>query len=1709
MAHVRRRGQYRSPARAAPLQQLEDDASTATSKRRNMALLRYGRSSRQQNMSETRAHARQIAQTLSKDTTSPTSPNADFFADFGSAFGNTTEKPMDSFADFGSMEAEQQKGTRETIGTPQRSRNRRAGDTIHSQSTPSPMRSRRMRSQLQNVPQDRPITTAQTGFADFATDWPTEDDTPSRPSTGSSRGKLSAKLESSRRPSSGASRTTTASIASSTSGADNAVLRRKIRSYKAEKVQKSGGQPTYTMTKQAGSPKSQRRLANHVANYTKTSQQPPAVTKQQPYRAPSVSSNTTTRSMSSCSTQSEQQLPQHGEAERGPSASQGFTFDAFGLDESEFTKVLDITDDIGEFAMWDDENTSQSPTVTSRSSTPLEGSQDSLKVSPVISSHRKVAPIQTVESPMQPSRVARSPIHARPTAVRPQHTPSRQDVSFVEDPETDSDNSQLDDVSDVLLDRFSKNGVLPSTSSETIDGNRLNAAIRSGHSSETEKDPIAQTDSGSRSDVLHSDSGVDSVVGVAEGKPGAPQSFRRPNIPRVMNENRRRSDPRPKIGERSIPPEETNLHPDVAMESEEKKEEERSPNPGVGNLRARFEKKETAVTVPSKPFSRTHPLPQVEIKSLEAKLGEELLSPERIEEKKFEERKVLAPRFASPISPRQDRAQSEGGPLFRQNHVSQVMKNLERRQSGEKMAEEEPSASKSDVGVATKKSPFGITLRKTGFSPDTRQDPSPAGRPQHESEQVIQRAEAEQAPQRKMSYREKRELELERERQANEANAAEVKPTTDVRDLIRKRIAANKKHISSAGSRNSIESEASSLRKTSSHERAASPKPLSPARRRQSDLIIEEHEGESYSVSEAPAQPSAAVSHMLMLQQLQQRQPPVSPVHATSSRPKPASQPDESPARSRGGLSIDTETDRQSKSSAGKATTPKATMMMLNAFLAGRGAVASGGKGSKDGSDADVIDFDQGNSPTAAETRGTPAAIKDDPTYERYFKMLKVGMPKEVVKHAMQRDGLDPSVMDGDVSKPAGGVPLKEDPTYQKYFKMLKIGMPMEAVKHAMQRDGLDSAVMDQDHSLPVSKATQAPDKAPKEKDSHRRARLHWNTVRKVTSNSLWAQIDADEGLENLEIDEAEFQELFQEEKTETAAPRAATVSMDRRGASVRVIDAKRANNGGIILARLKMSHDGMADAVDRINENALSAEQIENIIEYLPSKEERKALETYMLEGGQDAGQKFESLCECEKFMVSMMTVKHAKQKVRALLFRLQFETCIRDIQQDTLGVEAACDELMDSGKLKKLLGYILKFGNRLNTAGNGKRKAGAFTLDSLLKLNQAKAFDKKTTFLQYIVQIVLRNDLGVAHFKEELPGVFKAERVYWDQCLTDLEELESQLENVRRIALYQARQAQQLYRIRKKKNQDTENEALSDDDISLTLEEEVEALRSTPIGLFTLSAIKYVSAMRDKVEETRAKFTALLEYFGEDNDKMQPHEVFHIIVAFSRDFDKAKERVLAIEKKKQRDKKAASEKPRKGKPPVHSSPAPKDRRVRASDHQPSMGSILNELKARPKISQTPVRKPHHHRQQSHGDSQPPSPSASGYQPYCTPDRPNGNPTIPPSSLRAHERPTPTRNDSSVSPRHKASSHLDVNTADIGAEAPSVQAARNPTTPRSMAAARAKARLRRQRAGPPPSASARLPDDASTDSPLSPRASTRSAEVAGVSNVRNGRYGY
>jgi len=97
--------------------------------------------------------------------------------------------------------------------------------------------------------------------------------------------------------------------------------------------------------------------------------------------------------------------------------------------------------------------------------------------------------------------------------------------------------------------------------------------------------------------------------------------------------------------------------------------------------------------------------------------------------------------------------------------------------------------------------------------------------------------------------------------------------------------------------------------------------------------------------------------------------------------------------------------------------------------------------------------------------------LNKDPEYQKYFKMLKMGLPMGAVQNALLRDGKDPKIMELNpdeslksqmkVEVTDNDPPLKEDPEYQKYFKMLKMGLPMGAVQNALLRDGKDPKIME------------------------------------------------------------------------------------------------------------------------------------------------------------------------------------------------------------------------------------------------------------------------------------------------------------------------------------------------------------------------------------------------------------------------------------------------------------------------------------------------------------------------------------------------------------------------------------------------------------------------------------------------------------------------
>lgn len=273
-------------------------------------------------------------------------------------------------------------------------------------------------------------------------------------------------------------------------------------------------------------------------------------------------------------------------------------------------------------------------------------------------------------------------------------------------------------------------------------------------------------------------------------------------------------------------------------------------------------------------------------------------------------------------------------------------------------------------------------------------------------------------------------------------------------------------------------------------------------------------------------------------------------------------------------------------------------------------------------------------------------SIQENPSLAKYARMLKVGLPISAVKTAMERDGVDMGFFEGEPSgqsEKCTTSALNDDPAFAKYARMLKVGLPLSAVKNAMERDGVDPHGLDGGAYGPSTSNKMELVSLEAAGDPFRRFRLHWDTHNNVRSNTIWAMVSRDqEWLAEVQVDEEEVDKLFRTLKKSTVVVEPSSTTTNQVGSdiAVQVIDPKRATNGGISLARIKLSYRDMARAVESYDIAALTLEQMRGILPYIPTSEEMRDLNDSISKGEQPK-------TECEKFMVEIMTVDEAKQRL------------------------------------------------------------------------------------------------------------------------------------------------------------------------------------------------------------------------------------------------------------------------------------------------------------------------------------------------------------------------------------------------------------------------------------------------------------------------------
>ncbi|ETV96863.1 hypothetical protein, variant [Aphanomyces invadans] len=539
--------------------------------------------------------------------------------------------------------------------------------------------------------------------------------------------------------------------------------------------------------------------------------------------------------------------------------------------------------------------------------------------------------------------------------------------------------------------------------------------------------------------------------------------------------------------------------------------------------------------------------------------------------------------------------------------------------------------------------------------------------------------------------------------------------------------------------------------------------------------------------------------------------------------------------------------------------------------------------------------------------------LKDDPTYGKYFKMLKLNIPQEAVRLKMVEHGVNPhalvlgpsalvSELNSTTTSPKPAV-LKDDPIYAKYFKMLKLNIPEEAVRLKMKEHGVNEKALELGPDGLVSDLTtpdglpgkplllkddpvygkyfkmlkmNIPEGAVKQKmiehgvnvkalelgpdglKAVRRKKLFWQALPedrlRRASSTIWEDKD-----HNIQFDMDEIETLFFKETTVVKKPVAKPLA---RKQAVTLVDGKRAMNAAIALARIKQSYADLAKAILTYDAMGLTLEQLTTIHEFLPTDEEVGIVQRY---SGDPS-----VLGEAEKFFAAIATVPRFAIKMDCLVSKQAFAAHVTDLTTSISNVIHACEDVKASRLLKLLLGTVLKLGNTLNGGDETEHAVRGFSVDSLLRLGHTKTNDQKTTVLHYLVRVLRKNQPHVLEFQTELQHVSLAAR----EPIESIDQLFSALDSDVKKTADECRRMQQ-------------------DNAESSVVQSMQASIA--------ASTHQLDALQQRMAAMKHELTTVFEYFGEDPAK-KPTEFFLTLSSFCTAFDKAKQEVVAAEEAKQR---------------------------------------------------------------------------------------------------------------------------------------------------------------------------------------------------------------
>jgi len=284
---------------------------------------------------------------------------------------------------------------------------------------------------------------------------------------------------------------------------------------------------------------------------------------------------------------------------------------------------------------------------------------------------------------------------------------------------------------------------------------------------------------------------------------------------------------------------------------------------------------------------------------------------------------------------------------------------------------------------------------------------------------------------------------------------------------------------------------------------------------------------------------------------------------------------------------------------------------------------------------------------------------------------------------------------------------------------------------------------------------------------------LHWAKLPDIKAvDTIWVSDGFDES--KAKLDPESLESLFGlNPKVETRSQRSSSDGTSssqqmksKKTEKVQLVDQQRAQNISIGLTQIRLPDEDIKQSILNPDAVTLSSEQVDKLLNLLPTAEEVEQVKEYISGGGDR-----EQLGRVELFFLVLSEVKQLRARVQALQVVHQFVHQWQSLHDEAGVVAKACQEIRKSAAFKDILQRVLAIGNYLNGLSN-RGGAYGFKLSDLSKLVQVKSADNKTTLLHYLARVISDTDV-LEGLKTQLEHVAAARSVSLADKKGDLSKL------------------------------------------------------------------------------------------------------------------------------------------------------------------------------------------------------------------------------------------------------------------------------------------------------------------------------------------------